>query len=307
MKVSDLGEFGLIEHLKAKFSLAEVGDDTACVKLADGKMLLTCDTLLEGRHFLPFYPLSAVGWKAVSATVSDIIANGGKPLYLLVSLLLPDVELKKVEELYEGMTKACEFYKTKIVGGNVVKAEKLGLDLFAMGQTERFVGRSSAKAGDGVFVSGTLGDSLAGLELLLMERKNYEDFELRLIERHLRPTARIDYLRHISKYANASMDISDGLASDIRHMAKRSGLRFNIFREKLPLSKELYEFAKKHGKDPYAYALKGGEDYQLLFTHPPEKINPFLDMTQIGYVQEGEGVLVDDKPLEEYGFDHFRS
>jgi len=307
MKVSDLGEFGLIEHLKAKFSLAEVGDDTACVKLADGKMLLTCDTLLEGRHFLPFYPLSAVGWKAVSATVSDIIANGGKPIYLLVSLLLPDVELKKVEELYEGMTKACEFYKTKIVGGNVVKAEKLGLDLFAMGQTERFVGRSSAKAGDGVFVSGTLGDSLAGLELLLMERKNYEDFELRLIERHLRPTARIDYLRHISKYANASMDISDGLASDIRHMAKRSGLRFNIFREKLPLSKELYEFAKKHGKDPYAYALKGGEDYQLLFTHPPEKINPFLDMTQIGYVQEGEGVLVDDKPLEEYGFDHFRS
>jgi len=307
MKVSDLGEFGLIEHLKAKFSLAEVGDDTACVKLADGKMLLTCDTLLEGRHFLSFYPLSAVGWKAVSATVSDIIANGGKPLYLLVSLLLPDVELKKVEELYEGMTKACEFYETKIVGGNVVKAEKLGLDLFAMGQTERFVGRSSAKAGDGVFVSGTLGDSLAGLELLLMERKNYEDFELRLIERHLRPTARIDYLRHISKYANASMDISDGLASDIRHMAKRSGLRFNIFREKLPLSKELYEFAKKHGKDPYAYALKGGEDYQLLFTHPPEKINPFLDMTQIGYVQEGEGVLVDDKPLEEYGFDHFRS
>jgi len=307
MKVSDLGEFGLIEHLKAKFSLAEVGDDTACVKLADGEMLLTCDTLLEGRHFLPFYPLSAVGWKAVSATVSDIIANGGKPLYLLVSLLLPDVELKKVEELYEGMTKACEFYETKIVGGNVVKAEKLGLDLFAMGQTERFVGRSSAKAGDGVFVSGTLGDSLAGLELLLMERKNYEDFELRLIERHLRPTARIDYLRHISKYANASMDISDGLASDIRHMAKRSGLRFNIFREKLPLSKELYEFAKKHGKDPYAYALKGGEDYQLLFTHPPEKINPFLDMTQIGYVQEGEGVLVDDKPSEEYGFDHFRS
>ncbi len=307
MKVSDLGEFGLIEHLKAKFSLAEVGDDTACVKLADGEMLLTCDTLLEGRHFLPFYPLSAVGWKAVSATVSDIIANGGKPLYLLVSLLLPDVELKKVEELYEGMTKACEFYETKIVGGNVVKAEKLGLDLFAMGQTERFVGRSSAKAGDGVFVSGTLGDSLAGLELLLMERKNYEDFELRLIERHLRPTARIDYLRHISKYANASMDISDGLASDIRHMAKRSGLRVNIFREKIPLSKELYEFAKKHGKDPYAYALKGGEDYQLLFTHPPEKINPFLDMTQIGYVQEGEGVLVDDKPLEEYGFDHFRS
>jgi len=307
MTVSDLGEFGLIEHLKDKFSLAEVGDDTACIELGGEKILLTCDSLLEGRHFLPFYPMSAVGWKSVSATISDIIANGGRPLYLLVTLLLPDLELKKVEELYEGMTRACEFYGTKIVGGNTVKSEKLGLDLFAIGQTRRFVGRGSAKVGDGVFVSGTLGDSLAGLELLLMEKKSYEDFELSLIERHLRPTARIDYVGHISKYANASMDISDGLASDIRHMAKRSGLRFNIIKEKLPLSRELYEFAKKHGKDPYQYALKGGEDYQLLFTHPPEKINPFLDMTQIGYVQDGEGVFVDNKPLEEYGFDHFRS
>jgi thiamine-monophosphate kinase len=251
--------------------------------------------------------MSAVGWKGVSACVSDLIANGGKPLYLLITLLLPDVELKKVDELYEGITKACEFYGVKLVGGNVVRSERLGIDLFGVGLAERFVGRGSAKVGDGVFVSGTLGDALAGLELILMEKRHYEDFELRLIERHLRPTARIDYIAHISKYANASMDISDGLSSDIQHMAKRSGLRFSVQKEKLPLSRELLEYAKRHGKDPYSYALRGGEDYQLLFTHPPSKLNPFLDMTQIGTVEEGEGVFLDGAPLEAQGFDHFKS
>ncbi|WP_448587582.1 thiamine-phosphate kinase [Thermocrinis sp.] len=307
MRVSDLGEFGLIEYLRERFSLQEVGDDTACVELGSEKILLTCDSLLEGRHFLLSYPMSSVGWKGVSATVSDIVANGGRPLYLLITLLLPDVEIKKIEELYEGMTKACEFYGARIVGGNIVKSQNFGIDLFGLGVAKRFVGRGSAKVGDGVFVSGTLGDSRAGLELLLMEKRQYEDFELRLIERHLRPTARIDYVGHISKYANASMDISDGLASDIRHMAKRSGLSFQISKEKLPISRELYEFAKRHGKDPYVYALKGGEDYQLLFTHSPEKVNPFLDMSQIGWVREGEGVFLDGEPLEELGFDHFRS
>jgi len=307
MKVSQLGEFGLIEYLKGRFSLEEVGDDTACVKVGENLLLLTCDTLLEGRHFLGSYPMSAVGWKGVSACVSDLIANGGKPLYLLITLLLPDVELKKVDELYEGITRACEFYGVKLVGGNVVKSERFGIDLFGVGLAERFVGRSGAKAGDGIFVSGTLGDALAGLELILMEKKHYEDFELRLIERHLRPTARIDYISHISKYANASMDISDGLSSDIQHMAKRSGLRFSVQKEKLPLSGELLEYAKRHGKDPYTYALRGGEDYQLLFTHPPSRLNPFLDMTQIGTVEEGEGVFLDGTPLEAQGFDHFKS
>jgi thiamine-monophosphate kinase len=307
MKVSQLGEFGLIEYLKGRFSLEEVGDDTACVKVGESLLLLTCDTLLEERHFLGSYPMSAVGWKGVSACVSDLIANGGKPLYLLVTLLLPDVELKKVDELYEGITRACEFYGVKLVGGNIVKSERFGIDLFGVGLAERFVGRGGAKVGDGIFVSGTLGDSFAGLELILMEKKHYEDFELRLIERHLRPTARIDYVAHISKYANASMDISDGLSLDIQHMAKRSGLRFSVQKEKLPLSRELLEYAKRHGKDPYSYALRGGEDYQLLFTHPPSRINPFLDMTQIGTVEEGEGVFLDGAPLEAQGFDHFKS
>jgi thiamine-monophosphate kinase len=307
MKVSQLGEFGLIEHLKSRFSLEEVGDDTACVKVGESLLLLSCDTLLEGRHFLGSYPMSAVGWKGVSACVSDLIANGGKPLYLLTTLLLPDMELKKVDELYEGITRACEFYRVRLVGGNVVRSERLGIDLFGVGLAERFVGRGGAKVGDGIFVSGTLGDALAGLELILMEKKHYEDFELRLIERHLRPTARIDYVAHISKYANASMDISDGLSSDIQHMAKRSGLMFSVQKEKLPLSRELLEYAKRHGKDPYNYALRGGEDYQLLFTHPPSKLNPFLDMTQIGTVEEGEGVFLDGVPLEARGFDHFKS
>jgi thiamine-monophosphate kinase len=291
MKVSQLGEFGLIEHLKSRFSLEEVGDDTACVKVGENLLLLTCDTLLEGRHFLGSYPMSAVGWKGVSACVSDIIANGGKPLYLLVTLLLPDVELKKVDELYEGITRACEFYGVKLVGGNVVKSERFGIDFFGVGLAERFVGRGSAKVGDGIFVSGTLGDSLAGLELILMEKKYYEDFELRLIERHLRPTARIDYVAHISKYANASMDISDGLSSDIQHMAKRSGLRFSIQKEKLPLSRELGGVCQKAWQRPIQLCPPRRRGLSTAFYTPSLQDKPFLGYDPNRYRGGGRGCV----------------
>ena len=307
MKVSHIGEFGLIERLKNILSAEEIGDDTACVNIESSNVLLTSDILLQDRHFKMSYPPQAVGWKAISVNVSDVVANGVVPLFVLVSLLLPDVDVSYVEELYRGIKSACEFYKCKVVGGNVTKSEKLGVDIFMIGITDRFVGRGGAKVGDGVFVSGTLGDSRAGLELLLMEKRVYEDFELALIERHVRPTARIDYIKHIQKYANASMDISDGLSSDVNHLAKRSNVRIEIYREKLPISEELSLFCKKHGKDPYEYALVGGEDYQLLFTHPPERMNPFLDMTQIGYVKEGRGVFINGVELPPMSFDHFKS
>ncbi len=306
MNVSQIGEFGLIERLKNILGSPHIGDDTAHVRLGGTNLLLTVDILLQDRHFKTSYPPQAIGWKAISVNVSDIVANGGTPLWALVSLLLPDLRVSYVEEVYTGIRSACEFYKCSVVGGNITKADKLGIDVFMVGTAERFVGRSGAKVGDTLFVSGTLGDSRAGLELLLMEKKHYEDFELALIERHVRPTARIDYVKHIQKYASASMDISDGLSSDAWHLAKRSNVKLRIHKEKIPLSKELLTFCKKHGKDPYEYALKGGEDYQLLFTHPIERMNPFLDMTPIGHVEEGKGVFLDGEELSPSGFDHFK-
>ncbi len=306
MNISQIGEFGLIERLKGILNSAYIGDDTACVNLGSTDLLLTTDILLEDRHFKRFYPPQAVGWKAISVNVSDIVANGGEPKWALVSLLLPDIKVSYVEDIYRGIKTACDFYRCEVVGGNVSKAEKIGIDVFLVGQTERFVGRSTAKVGDGVFVSGTLGDSKAGLELLLMQRKSYEEFELALVERHIRPTARIDYLKHIKKYANASMDISDGLSSDLYKLSQRSNVKIEIKKEALPISNELIQFCKKHGKDPYDYALEGGEDYQLLFTHPVERMNPFLDMSLIGYVKEGQDVYIDSEKLIPSGFDHFK-
>ncbi|MFN7064793.1 MAG: thiamine-phosphate kinase [Aquificaceae bacterium] len=306
MKISDLGEFGFIDRLKAILQSQVIGDDTAPINLGGQTLLLTCDILLEDRHFKRSYPPSAIGWKAISVNVSDVVANGGVPLYALVSLILPNIELEYMEEVYLGIKKACGFYGCQVVGGNVSGGEKLCIDIFMLGRADRFVGRGGAREGESLFLSGNLGDSRAGLELLLMERKNYEEFELRLIEKHLKPVARIDFIKHISKHASASMDISDGLSSDAKRMADRSGVRVRLFSDKLPISEELHTFCKKHGKDPIQYALLGGEDYELLFTHPLDRFDPSLSMAHIGFVERGDGVYLDDRPIEPMGFDHLR-
>lgn len=305
MRVSDIGEFGLIERIKKVLRSEIIGDDCAHIPLGERTLLLTTDLMLEGVHFLRSYPPEAVGWKAISVNVSDVVGNGGEPKWALVSLSLPDVEVEYVDRLYTGFKKACEFYRCEVVGGNVSKSDRIGVDVFLAGLSERAVGRRGALPGDSVFVSGTLGDSRAGLELLLMKRKDYEPFELSLIERHLRPTARTDYVRHIQKYANSSMDISDGLVSDAYHLSEMSGVRIDIESSKLPISSELKMFCDKYGKDPKEYALFGGEDYQLLFAHPIGKMNPFLDMTPVGRVSEGKGVYVDGEEVEPKGYRHF--
>ncbi len=299
-----MGEFELIDLIKRILNSERIGDDCASVEVGGEKLLLTTDCLVEGVHFLKSYPYEAVGWKAVSVNVSDIVANGGEPIWLLVSLKMPEADSKMVEGLYLGIKKACEFYGCEVVGGNISRAKEMALDISAVGKSDRFVGRKGARPGEGIFVSGTLGDSRAGLELLLMEKKTYESFELALIERHIRPTARIDYVRHIRKYASASMDISDGLVADAGHLSSRSEVRIDIDTSKLPLSKELKLFCDKYGKNPLDYALFGGEDYQLLFTHPEDRWNPFMDMSLIGKVSEGKGVFVDGKPVEG-GYVHF--
>lgn len=306
MKLRELGEFGLIERLKEILGSSLIGDDTAPVKLGENTLLLTTDTMNEGVHFLREWSPESIGWKAISVNVSDVVANGGEPLWALISLSVPpELDVKWIERLYVGIKRACEFFKCEVVGGNVAKLDKLSISVSFVGKTQRFVGRSGAKPGDSLFVSGTLGDARAGLELLLMKKENYEPFEAALIERFARPTARIDYVKHIIKYANASMDISDGLVADAHHLAKRSGVKIEIDSSKLPLSKELKLFCEKYNKNPVEYALFGGEDYQLLFTHPKTRWNPFLDMTEIGKIEEGEGVFVDGKKVEPKGWRHF--
>jgi len=303
-----IGEFELIKKLTSILQEDAIGDDTAYIRINEKGLNITCDAFLEDIHFLIHYPPESLGFKAISINVSDIVANGGKPLYGLISLMIPDyVEERFLERIYEGVKSACEFYTLKIVGGNISKASKLGIDVFLIGEVDRFVSRAGAMVGDDVLVTGTIGDSYAGFKLLT-SKKAYEEYELRLIERHLRPTARIDYINHIRKYANASMDISDGLSSELWHIAERSNVVIEIDKGKIPLSQELKTFALKNNLDPYELALVGGEDYQLLFCQRKEHFNPFLDNTVIGrVVEKGKPmVLIDGKELERKGFDHFK-
>lgn len=303
-----IGEFELIKKLTTILENNTIGDDTAYINIENVGLNITCDAFLEDVHFLRRYPPESIGFKSISINVSDIVANGGKPLYGLISLMIPeDIDERFIERIYEGVKSASLFYNLKIVGGNISKSSKLGIDVFLIGEVDRFVSRAGANVGDDVVVSGTLGDSYAGFKLLTT-KKQYEEYELRLIERHLRPTARIDYINHIRKYASASMDISDGLSSDLWHIAERSNVVIDIDSNKIPISRELKLFASKENLNPYDLALSGGEDYQLLFCQKKEHFNPFLDNTVIGQViEKGKAlVLVNGKELERTGFDHFK-
>ncbi len=299
-------EFELIDKIKKLLNQDIIGDDTAF--LEKEKLNITCDVMIEDIHFRISYPPETIGFKAISVNVSDIVANGGQPLYGLVSLMIPEyIEEPYILRVYEGIKSASEFYNLSIVGGNISKAQKLGIDVFLIGKVDRFVSRKGAKVGDDVLVSGTLGDSNAGFRLLEQKKKNYTPYELKLIERHLRPTARIDYINYIRKYVNASMDISDGLSSELWHIATNSNVVIEVYKDKIPLSNELKLFAKDNELDPYEIALSGGEEYQLLFSQKPKNFNPFLDNTVIGkVVDEGKPlVLLDGKALERKGFEHF--
>ena len=189
VKISELGEFALINKLtkllktKNPNVVRDFGDDVAFVRNGDSYLLLTVDTLVEGVHFLRRYGGNDIGWKLVSINVSDIAAKGGKPLFALITTALPpDLEVSYVEDIYKGIREALDFYEFDLVGGNTTSSEKICLDMSLIGTARRLVFRDTPEIGDKIYVSGTLGDSRAGLELLLENREYYEPYEEKLIK-----------------------------------------------------------------------------------------------------------------------------
>lgn len=301
-KISGIGEFALIERIKKTIGNEIVGSDTAPIKIGRETYLATCDILLEGRHFLRNYPPEAVGFKAISVNVSDIVASGGRPKFVLISLLLPDLEIAYVDRLYQGMIAACKKYRCQIVGGNTTKSKKIGIDVFVIGRAKKFVGRAILKADQSIFVTGPLGDSRAGRELLKKKKTKLEKFEKALIERHLKPEINLKIGDYISAHAVSSLDISDGLAGDLYRLKGNNKIKISIDSKKIPLSKELLLFCKKYRYDAINYALIGGEDYQILFTEKSKSSS----FPKIGTVEKGNGIYLDGNPLQNKGFDHFK-
>jgi len=285
MRRSHIGEFELIQRLRQATRVpralsgsvvAGIGDDAAILRLRPGRVLLaTTDLLAEHVHFdLACTPYRQLGYKAAMANFSDIAAMGGIPRFVLIALALtPRESPRDVEALYAGVHAACRRADVALVGGDTSASRRdLFLTVVVLGEAapREVLRRSTAHAGDHLYVTGTVGDAQAGLELL-QARKRASSY---LTGRHLAPTARLREARLLAenRLASAAIDLSDGLAGDVRHICEESGVGCLLDARKFPLSPALLIHARSRRRDPIAYALSGGEDYELLFAVPPLKV-----------------------------------
>lgn len=336
MHVSKLGEFGLIARIAKMVGepgddvVVGIGDDVAVLRTGGDKYLLaTCDIQVEGIHFIrdKISPYQ-LGRKAVAINLSDIASMGGVPKQLLISLVLPeDTPVSYVDAMYEGMKEETGRYGVDIVGGNIARSPSgLIVDIFLLGEVEPeyLLLRSGAKVGDGVLVTGYVGDSAAGLTLLLAPAANCDKaYAKRVLEAHLTPTPRLKEGRVIAKsgMATAMIDVSDGALGDLGHICERSGVGARVWVERLPISDAARTTAMAVEKDPLKWALGGGEDYELLFTTPPERAEELAALvceetgTPVSVIGEivpaEEGIKVvresgESLSLEREGWDHFR-
>jgi thiamine-monophosphate kinase len=287
-EITELGEFGLIEHLTKHISIKNpetkvgIGDDAA-VLAPDGQVVVSTDMLVEGVHFdLSYVPLKHLGYKSVVVNLSDIYAMNATPKQFLCSIAISSrFSLEALEELYEGMILACKRYNVDFVGGDTTSSVS-GLVIsgtaIGVGEEGKIVLRSGAQLNDLICVSGDLGSAYVGLQILEREKQIFlenpniqPDLEGKdyIIERQLKPEARkeiISLFRALNVVPTAMIDISDGLSSELLHIAKQSKTGLAIYEDKLPIDSLTYETGKELSIDPTTCALNGGEDYELLFT-----------------------------------------
>jgi thiamine-monophosphate kinase len=336
--LASVGEFGLIdridsilrrEGLKTPGTVLGIGDDCASFRPREGfEILVTCDSMVEGRHFLPsrITPLE-LGRRAMAMNLSDIGAMGGNPLYALVSIGLgEDVPVKDIEEMYRGFLRELNPFGVCIIGGNVTKSGGgLFIDITLIGEVEpgRALSRSGAQVGDVILVTGFPGQSAAGLHLLLNCRTGPDDLrDHELVCAYKVPCHRAREGRAIALLGGvtAMIDISDGLLGDLGHICERSGVGANLIREKLPRSNALIRRAADLDRDPLEWVLSASDDYELLLTCPPGLVERVcsavaqvsdVNVSEIGTVTGSQGkvrLVSPDGSIEELstsGWDHF--
>lgn len=291
LRLSNLGEAGFLAELERRGLARGLGAEGAVL---DDGVVVTQDLLLEGVHFrLGWTSWHDLGYKAAAVNLSDIAALGAEPEGLLVSLGLPSAtDFERVVELYEGLTEP----GIPVLGGDTVSAERVVLAVTALGRSERVPGRSGARRGDLLVVTGPLGGSAAGLHALREGLGGFDD----LVEIHNRPPLRLREGRQLAGVAHAVVDLSDGIAEDAERIAERSNLKLVVEVERLPLALRLADV----GALPF-WTL--GEDYELLAAVPEDDANE-LGFPVVGWCEEGEGVEIrlDGKPIDVSGWDAFR-
>lgn len=327
--LSEIGEFGFINELNdwcGDFGKAEnlhlgIGDDCAVLEFSDSHyQLVSTDMLTEGVHFdLSYSPLMHLGFKAVASNVSDILAMNGKPESILVSLgISSKYTYEAVRELYTGIVTACKEYGVTLIGGDTT-ASKIGmtLSITAMGKVEKskLATRAGAKDKDLLVLTGDVGAAYMGLQILEREKlvfKQTPDAQPQLegydylLQRQLRPEARQDIITELDALGivpTAMIDVSDGVSSEVLHLAEKSKCGFAVYDEKLPVHDLTKKIALEFNLDPSTPALNGGEDYELLFTIKQsdfEKMKDSPSFTIIGHAQSTDkgNVLIDSNGLE---------
>ncbi|AWW34323.1 thiamine-phosphate kinase [Mannheimia bovis] len=325
-----MGEFDIIDRYfnasqrpPRKDVLLSIGDDCAVTSLKPNQQLaITTDTLVCGTHFLPTISPADLAYKSVAVNLSDLASMGAEPAWISLALTLPEIDHDWLAEFSEHFFDILDHYNVDLIGGDTTKGH-LSLTLTAQGIVPQDKGlfRHNAKVGDWIYISGTLGDSAAGLQLLLKQKTdnlNWNKDESYLIQRHLRPTPRVLLGLTIASIANAAIDVSDGLLSDLGHILKRSNCGAALNLDDLPLSEPLLNCYSK--EEAEHFALSGGEDYELCFTvHNDNKqklekalTNIGVNYTCIGQIRsakEGLTLLRNNEVVTlpaQRGFDHFK-
>lgn len=318
-ELGELGEFALIDRLTKDFNAKNestfkaVGDDAAVIIHDSIATLVSTDMLIEGIHFdLSYMPLKHLGYKAVVANISDIYAMNAIPEQITVSIAVSNrFSVEALEILYEGIKQACDVYNIDLVGGDTTSSlSGLAISITAIGKAkkEQLAFRSGAKAGDKICVSGDLGGAYLGFQVLNREKQiHLENPNIQpdlskhqyIVGRQLKPEARkniIEYLHQNEIVPTSMIDISDGLASELLHIAKQSKVGCKIYDANLPISKEVFDQAMEFNIDPMTCALNGGEDYELLFTIDPKDEAMIemseLDVSIIGTIEDIEAGCV---------------
>ena len=322
--MSHTGEFDLIAGISARFEapagVAGIGDDCAVIPQRDGlDTLVTTDLLIEDRHFLlgDITP-EQLGWKSAAVNISDIAAMGGTPSSAFLSIALPPrIGPEWVDGFITGFKAIADRYGVPLLGGDTsASPDKLFINVVVLGSCAHGAARkrSDALPGDLVCVTGTLGDSAAGLRLVLERQKGSiagiplaeQEF---LLNRHYLPEPRVQegLLLAATPGVHAMMDLSDGMASDLRHILKASGVGADIGMAALPLSHQLQAVCASRGWDAADLAVSGGEDYELLFTMAPATLVPAtVPYTVVGRITEVPGLRWHGGSRDDYqGFTHF--
>jgi len=333
-KIAELGEFGLIARLTAGLPpssdvIAGVGDDAAILDIGSNDVLVaTCDVQVEDTHFrLRGITPHDIGRRALAVNLSDIAAMGARPRFALISLLVPPtLDVAVLDGIYAGLREEAAQFDVALVGGNIARnAERLIIDitLLGTGMRNRLLRRNSAKPGDMVMVTGSLGSAAAGLLVLEDEQlaaKVAPENLVGVLAAQRTPTPRVAAGQWLAQHAvTTGIDVSDGLAADISHICEASGVGVQIEAESLPIQPETASVAALAGQDPQNLALFGGEDYELLFTVSTDRAHALarelfdatgVKATAIGTICMGSAITLfregKPSPLLSTGWDHLR-